>query len=252
MSSSASSPSSSSVRPIGRPSVGRFPGVLGSGCARYVGRVGALAVALGIGASVGWAPVAFADETGSSGSVGGASSDAGGPASGAPRTARGPVRAAAGSDSADSPSGARRGKSPSRPAAATTNNDAPADASAVKVPAVPKPDSSRVPRSSGIAVVVPAAASAVVPGESGPVVGGRRAAAVASAAGVGVADGAPVASTAHAAPVPVMGSTLLGWLGFGARAGGDGSNGPAAPLAWAGLAVARRELGGRAGAAAQR
>ncbi|MBU3707459.1 MAG: hypothetical protein FGM50_12395, partial [Mycobacterium sp.] len=40
------------------------------GYARYVGRVGALAVALGVGAAVVSMPAAFADTTGSAGSAG--------------------------------------------------------------------------------------------------------------------------------------------------------------------------------------
>ena len=47
-----------------------------SGFARYVGRVGALAVALGVGAAVAAVPVAFADTTGSSGSSGSSDSSA--------------------------------------------------------------------------------------------------------------------------------------------------------------------------------
>lgn len=46
-----------------------------TGAARYVGRVGALAVALGVGAAVASMPVAFADPTGSDGSTGTASSN---------------------------------------------------------------------------------------------------------------------------------------------------------------------------------
>ena len=40
------------------------------GCSRYVGRVGALAIALGIGSALGAMPVAFADRSGPAGSVG--------------------------------------------------------------------------------------------------------------------------------------------------------------------------------------
>ena len=45
------------------------------GYSRYVGRVGALAVALGVGSAVVSIPIALADTTGSSGSVGSGSSD---------------------------------------------------------------------------------------------------------------------------------------------------------------------------------
>ena len=47
-----------------------------SGYARCVGRVGALAVALGVGAAIGSMPVAFADTTGSGGSTGSSSDGA--------------------------------------------------------------------------------------------------------------------------------------------------------------------------------
>lgn len=43
------------------------------GFARYVGRVGALAVVLGVGSAIASVPVAFADTTGSPGSTGSAS-----------------------------------------------------------------------------------------------------------------------------------------------------------------------------------
>ena len=47
-----------------------------SGFARYIGRVGLLAVALGVGSAIGSMPLAFADTTGSAGSNGSASADA--------------------------------------------------------------------------------------------------------------------------------------------------------------------------------
>ena len=62
------------VRRIGS-GAGVLPKPAVAGHAGYVGRVGALAVALGIGAAIGSVPgVAFADTTGSGGSTGSSSS----------------------------------------------------------------------------------------------------------------------------------------------------------------------------------
>jgi hypothetical protein len=55
-----------------------IPEASGSVCARYVGRVGALAVALGVGAAVVSMPVAFADRQGSDGSTGSSSESSSG------------------------------------------------------------------------------------------------------------------------------------------------------------------------------
>jgi hypothetical protein len=44
------------------------PDALSPNCSRYVGRVGALALALGVGSAVASMPMAFADTTGSAGS----------------------------------------------------------------------------------------------------------------------------------------------------------------------------------------
>ena len=57
---------------------------------RYIGRVGALAFALGIGSAVLAMPMAFADETGSAGSTGVNASDAEGTTTAPAR--RGPAR----------------------------------------------------------------------------------------------------------------------------------------------------------------
>ena len=70
-------------------------GPVASGYARYVGRVGALAVALGVGAAVVSMPAAFADTTGSAGSAGNtessssSSTSSAGKATGGSRTTRG-------------------------------------------------------------------------------------------------------------------------------------------------------------------
>ena len=56
----------------------------GSGYAQFVGRVGALAVALGVGAAVASVPVALADTTGSGGSTGSSDSSS---SSSAPKSA---------------------------------------------------------------------------------------------------------------------------------------------------------------------
>lgn len=62
-----------------------------AGYARYVGRVGLLAVALGIGAAVASMPLASADSTGSAGSSGSAVSDSAPTAKTGPRAARGSI-----------------------------------------------------------------------------------------------------------------------------------------------------------------
>ena len=66
-----------------------------TGYARYVGRVGALALALGIGSAVASMPIAFADTTGSGGSAGSGSVDT--PGSASATTAVAPRRSGRGS-----------------------------------------------------------------------------------------------------------------------------------------------------------
>ena len=53
----------------------KTPETVSPNYSRYIGRVGALAFALGIGSAIAAMPVAFADETGSAGSTGVSSSD---------------------------------------------------------------------------------------------------------------------------------------------------------------------------------
>ena len=73
-----------------------------SGFARYVGRVGALAVALGVGSGLGSLQMAFADTTGSAGSSGSGSADSSSSSSSSRKSSptRGP-RAGGGRGSAD-------------------------------------------------------------------------------------------------------------------------------------------------------
>ena len=94
--------------------------------AAYVGRVGALAVALGVGSAVASVPVAFADTTGSAGSAGSSSADAAGSGSGASESTKAPSRVPARAGHGASSSGAASGGAVSGDA--TSGNDSPAPA----------------------------------------------------------------------------------------------------------------------------
>lgn len=85
-----------------------------AGSARYVGRVGALAVALGVGAAVASMPVAYADRQGSDGSTGTSSASESSDASSTAGPARG-----------SGPS-ARRGANSTAPESVSTPVDVPA------------------------------------------------------------------------------------------------------------------------------
>jgi hypothetical protein len=110
---------SGDVRPIGVTARKAEPVPVGRGSSRHVGRVGALAVALGIGAAAVYLPaVAAADTRGSAGAAG--SADGGSEsAAAAPRRAAGAPRSTLGSPAGggrdQSPTG--RGQSPVAPGA---------------------------------------------------------------------------------------------------------------------------------------
>lgn len=190
--------------------------------ARYVGRVGALAVALGIGSIAGSLPMAFADTTGSAGATGTDASANGSP----PSTKASRGRPATPSSAANSP---RSGALVS-PAPALRHNDAPGAPEVRHAPTVVPAEAPRTSVADQPAkpVATLAAAGAY---ESAPVTApvpvaiARPAAAHHSASSVTRAAGS-VAATAN----------LLSWLATG---GGQ----EAAPLAWTALAVSRREVG---------
>ena len=95
-----------------------------AGFARVVGRVGALAVALGVGSAVAAMPMAFADTRGSAGSSGSGTSDtsAGSSASGtAPARGTSRVRGSAAAPARNPSSDSRNDTSPATTAASATN-----------------------------------------------------------------------------------------------------------------------------------
>lgn len=108
-----------------RYNAGSSPKPAASGYSRYVGRVGALAVGLGVGAAVASMPaVAFADTTGSAGSTGSSSSASDGVSSGA--------GASSPSDTGTSPSGPESSPS-SAPSGAQDSSSAGSDVDASEV-----------------------------------------------------------------------------------------------------------------------
>ena len=95
----------------------KTPETVSPNYSRYIGRVGALAFALGIGSAIAAMPVAFADETGSAGSTGVSASDT--KTSTKAPARRGGNRAAA--DKADSSSATPAATKPARSSAALTS-----------------------------------------------------------------------------------------------------------------------------------
>ena len=95
----------------------KTPETVSPNYSRYIGRVGALAFAFGIGSAIAAMPVAFADETGSAGSTGVSSSDSNTSTKAPAR--RGGNRAPA--DKADSSSATPAATDPARSSAALTS-----------------------------------------------------------------------------------------------------------------------------------
>ncbi|MEI8084269.1 MAG: hypothetical protein WCI74_20700, partial [Actinomycetes bacterium] len=224
---------------------------------RYVGRVGALAVALGIGTAIASSPLAFADTTGSAGSTGATSSDQS-PSGTTKAPSRRPARAAGQSGSAAAPADT---------SSSTPNNDSPVSAPATRAStsssatsgstsgsknrnrstvAVPSTADVSLPSSSTETpkLNLPDAAPNTPNGDDGPASSPTSSIDVVSvpeAAAAPVIASAPRAAAATGG-VNGMGSNLLSWL----AAGGNGDGPAAAPLAWAALAVSRRDQGGAA------
>ena len=145
-----------------------------SGYARYVGRVGALAFAMGVGAGIASMPTAFADTTGSGGSTGsGPSADAGptrSSQSAAGNQSRSRVAASRSARSAGLPSRPEPAPSPAASSRASVRASAavPVDASAVPVSDGPsEPIITAAPAAQPAASPVPA--SGAGGGSSSPV-----------------------------------------------------------------------------------
>ena len=205
-----------------------------------VGRVGALAVALGIGSMAGSLPVAFADATGSSTSAGpGASSETGSsaPSTTSPRGRAVSSPAAPRSDSSlnaprsDSSLNTPRSAGAVSSATARRHHEAPLAPAVRTAPAVISADVPAAPPAGITIEPVPAEAPLA------PAGGGGFVAAAAASRGVPPADAANSgALIAQTAPASMAATSLLSWLATG--------GGPAAaPLEWTALAVSRRELG---------
>ena len=191
--------------------------------ASHIGRVGALAVALGIGMAVASTPaMAFADTTDS----GSSSPDT------TPAARSGAAHSAP--DSAASRT-RRQAQSTARPSAAVKNNGNPAPAAAV----------TRAARSARTTAGVPSPAPAVaVPASSAVGATGAASSGSASAAPVAavVSTLSPIDAVVHAVSVSVaqfINSVLSPLAGDGGPLSPTGS-----PLLWTALAWARRELGG--------
>ena len=268
---------SANLRPIEVGTRTRAASELSSGSARYVGRVGALAVALGIGAAVTAPALAGADTTGSAGSSGSSSSDSA--SNGTPRSKLRPA-AARGSRGSQSTSKSNAGADEESPAATgaetlsvpdvpvatepeTSAGHSPADTTrgaSDSAPTVPTADSdgSRSLRPERVGshepVEVPAAnpqgtsnaltdivvdtAPSAATGNDSPTVVRATTHSLAAAAGSAPAMTAVPEQTAAASnTVSGLGAGLLSWLGAG---GGDAP--AAAPLMWAVAGFARRDL----------
>ncbi|MBU3752207.1 MAG: hypothetical protein FGM52_17480, partial [Mycobacterium sp.] len=242
---------------------------------RPVGRVGALAVALGIGAAVVMLPaVAAADTSGSAGSTGSASDGTSGPETRPGAARAGAARNATGSNDGDSSRvparSPRRGAAAGQTAAAAEPVPAPGDthrAGAATDGTTAEPGAGRGPRPAATAQDLDPVISAV-PVAEGPA--GEPSAEPAPVTSDALAIEAPAAALEQApavdggvepaaqitasASAPSMTATpaaarkavsglpgnLLEWLGSGA---GDGP--AAAPLMWTAAAFTRRELGTR-------
>ena len=249
-----------------------------SSSSRYVGRVGALAVALGIGAAVASMPIAAADTTGSGGSTGTSAADT--PSVPSTKATRGGRVASRGSAEAPASAGSRGSTDSSTDSSAAESEpagtprgrrtaaapDSRAETRAVNrnrsdlapegdaSPSVDHPVDDGSPVSAPEVSLEPQSSAVEAPGD---VVTAAEPVRVAAAASNGGSFAAPAARAAVAKASPAaasggvsqVGQDLLSWL-----AGGGSGDGPAAlPLAWSAVALSRRELqGGSSGAARTR
>ena len=233
-----------------------------AGYARYVGHVGALAVALGVGSAAAVMPMAFADNTGSAGSSASesphsseASAGAGTPARRSGRVNHVGDHAPAAGDST-LPDTSSRDSSPvtrggnKAPAATATLNRSTAS------PAVSAPVSH--PAATGAAAVAEApapSAAAVTPVDVSALAGSAPTTILLPPAQLSpLQTTVTIAPAAAAAPsittprpaaaadaVKGLGAALHSWL----ASGSTGDSPAAAPLMWTALAVTRRELGAK-------
>ena len=229
------------------------------GYATHVGRVGALAVALGVGSAVVAVPVALADTTGSGGSTGSsdsadASASSGSSGSSATKPARGATRTGRGGsepDSADpsTEAPARAGGRGSSDVPPASESDSPAVAggrdSAVRLPGAGsasaahqgRPESAvagageagfaenenSVRVSPRLARLVDADSVVVVEDSSEIADSGAAESAVVDAVDATPVAAPPVMSAAASGRVSGLGGSVLAWLG-----GGGNGDGPAA------------------------
>jgi len=197
--------------------------------AGYVGRVGALAVAVGVGAAVASMPVAFADTTGSAGSRGSSSADSSAVSSAAAKVSSRGTSRVRGTSGGGSSRGAGSAASVGASSSSAKNQRRMLPAARDLNPVAASPID-------GVGVI----AGSVVPSSLTP-------SPVSSVEWEAPAVTAPVlrsAPRAAAGSVDAVGSRVLAWLGGG---GGDSATGP---LGWAVLASARREFGAAAGTVA--
>ena len=213
------------------------------GLAAHVGRVGALAVALGVGSAVVAVPVALADATGSSDSASTTSSGSGSTTSsgsGSTKASRGAART--GRDESGSEVPARAG---GRGAAVRV----PGAAGSAARPGRPESEVTGVAVEtevgrSVIAVGVPPRPIPVSDVDSSVAVDDSPVIADSGAAGPVVVNAVeaapPVMAAAVSGQVSGVDGSMVAWLG-----GGGYGDGPlAAPLAWMALAATRGEFGG--------
>ena len=204
------------------------------GYARYVGRVGALAIALGVGSAVASMPMAFADTTGSAGSSADNSST-GATKSTSPSRRSGHGASAPASDSAGSPASPRSGGSTPAAAAPRRNNSAPVSAPS---PAVGDSIDTTPDSTPARSVVADTPAESATPTHNDAPAPSTPADEVASVAAAPSPAAAAPRATASAS-VNTLGSNLLSWL----ATSGNGDGPAVAPLMWTALAVTRREDG---------
>ena len=206
------------------------------GAARFVGRVGGLAVALGVGVAVFSGPgAAWADSTGEEASGGGAPAGR----SGAPSaTSSGEGSATPARSLRGSSVRAARSQDPSNAGGATTSTAPSSRASVARIPSAPSAPSASTDRQAAVAVAVPAAESdPVVAGVAAPEAAAPISAAVQSVAPAPADEPEPAAAPAGA----VSGFASVADGGTTDGAGTDPLMPAGASLAWALAAVARRD-----------
>lgn len=247
--------------------------------AGYVGRVGALAVALGVGSAVVAMPMAFADQDGSPGSTGSSSTAASpsspGQAAKSPRSSRpaprtgtspstssnGPAQQPGAESSGEAPSKVPSESTRARGARGAGSSGAAADTESERDNRSDRPGATQATEAAEAAAPTGVATSArndeqtseptqpsVAPGAGTPDDNAPDSNStpvsdpvVVSSESAKAAAAAPVMTAARSrAAVSGMSESLLSWLAIGGNTGGPA----AAPLAWTAVAFTRRELNG--------